>query len=118
MMGLFLTILFILFVMSFASYVAEKEKIDNQLSNYFDKRKNKIYKELPKYHPISGQPFEWKISFKRKIIGYDVKTGEPKYKGKEKVYIQQLPPQQMVDENAYCFDWYNKKIQKLGYIWR
>lgn len=82
------------------------------------KFKNKIYSNLPKYHPEMGTSLKWDIRLNYKKV-FDTESGESKQIGLATLSISQIAPNGLSNNNIYGFDWRKKKILTIrGAKWR
>ena len=81
----------------------------NNIKRFFksSKIKNMIEKELPNYHPITGQRLDWEILLYRASNKYNTITGK-QIGGKLRLSINQKAPIcSLIDNNCYKFNWKN-----------
>ncbi len=77
------------------------------------KIKNKVKKQLPNYHPITGQRLDWEILLYRTSNKYNTITGK-QIGGKLQLSINQKAPTCcVIDDNCYKFNWKTKKIERI-----
>lgn len=72
----------------------------------------KVRRQLPRFHPDTGQPLNWDITILRMGSKYDPLTGK-EIGGYPILSITQKNPGIMVDDHAYQYNWKKKKIERI-----
>jgi hypothetical protein len=78
----------------------------------------KIRKQLPNFHPESGQPLNWDIVIYRSGGRYDIQTGEY-LNGRLKISITQHNDSIFIDDRVFSYDWKKKELyHQSSCYWR